>query len=150
MKKYIYLFLVLFSAQTMAVSLSYRSFYRSPTRTSIGYSAHRNYTSGNNWFVRSRKPMIATPRKAPVMPVVQSYRKINMVAYHQPQTFSQAHPMLSGMLYGFGGAWLYNNFFGDGGEQGKLPDNVVKDCHEDKDGKRVCELLQVSQTENQE
>ena len=47
--------------------------------------------------------------------------------------------MLSGMLYGFGGAWLYNKFFGEG--QDKLPDNVVKDCHEDKDGKRVCELL---------
>jgi hypothetical protein len=86
--------------------------------------------------------MIATPRKAPVMSVVQSYRKVNVVAYHKPQTFNQAHPMLSGMLYGFGGAWLYNKFFGE--EQDKLPDNVVKDCHED------CELLQGSQTENQE
>ena len=148
MKKYIYLFLLLFSVQAMAGSFSSRSFYRTPTRTSIGYSTHRNYTSGNSWFVRSRKPMIATTRKAPVMSMVQSYRKVNMVAYHQPQTFSQAHPMLSGMLYGFGGAWLYNKFFGE--EQDKLPDNVVKDCHKDKEGKRACELLQVSQTENQE
>ena len=89
--------------------------------------------------------MIAAPRKAPVTSVVQSYHRVNMVAYHQPQTFSQAHPMLSGMMYGFGGAWLYNKFFGDSEQQDKLPDNVVKDCHEDKDGKRVCELLQVDQ-----
>ena len=142
MKKYIYLFLVLFSVQAMAGGFSSRSFYRVTTRTSTNYSAHRNYTSGNSWFVRSRKPMVASPRMAPVTSVVQSYHRVNMVAYHQPQTFSQAHPMLSGMLYGFGGAWLYNKFFSE--EQDKLPDDVVKDCHED------CELLQVSQTENQE
>lgn len=105
MKKYIFIFLTLFiSTEAMAK-------YHSHSHRGYFHTTPRHHRPTTRPALNKYTPV--PTRKAPKTVVVEYHKYHHTTTRRAPQSFSQRHPVVSGVVGGMAGSWLYNSLFGD-------------------------------------